>query len=80
MPPTCSIPPTNLAQPTDKGLPTHPILKPRIAQGRTGLRQRTRANQPIPLPKQMLAQPIPILAPKESLSLPDPIIQSQENV
>ena len=33
--PTHSIPPTLLTQPIDKGLPTHPIPKPRIGQGRT---------------------------------------------
>ena len=75
-----SIPLNNLAQPVDKGPPTHPIPKPRIGQGRAGLRRKIRTNQPIPLPKQMLAQPIPTLAPKEALSLPEPIVQSQENV
>ena len=75
-----SIPPNNLAQAVDKGLPTHPIPKPRIGQGRAGLRRKIRTNQPIPLPKQTLAQPIPTPAPKEALSLPDPIVQSQENV
>ena len=38
--PTHSTPPTNLAQPIDKGLPTHPIPKPRIGQGRAGLRKK----------------------------------------
>ena len=78
--PTHSIPPINLAQPADKGLPTHPIPKPRIGQGRAGLRRKIRTIQPIPLPKQMLAQPIPTHAPKEAPSLPESIIQSQENV
>ena len=77
--PMHSIPPTNLAQPVDKGLPTHPIPKPRIGQGRAGLRRKIRTNQPILLPKQTLAQPIPTPAPKEALSLPEPIVQSQEN-
>ena len=62
--PTCSTPSTNLAQPVDKGLPTQPIPKPRIGQGRAGLRRKIRTNQPIPLPKQTLAQPIPTPAPK----------------
>ena len=75
-----SIPPNNLAQPVDKGLPTHPIPKPRIGQGRAGLRRKIRTNQPIPLPKQMLAQTIPTPALKEALLLPKPIVQSQENV
>ena len=78
--PTDSIPSTIPTQPINKGLPTHPIPKPRIGQGRAGLRRKIRTNQPIPLPKQMLAQPIPTPGPKEAPSLPEPIVQSQENV
>ena len=66
-----SISPTTLAQPVDKGPPTHPIPKPRIGQGRAGLERKIRTNQPIPLPKWMLAQPIQTPTPKELLSLPD---------
>ena len=75
-----SIPPTILAQPVDNGPPTHPIPKPRIGQGRAGLKRKMRTNQPIPLPKWTLAQPIPTPIPKEVLSLPETILQSQENV
>ena len=78
--PMHSIPPTNVAQPVDKGPPTHPIPKPRIGQGRAGLKRKIKTNQPIPLPKWMLAQPIPTPAPKEALSLPESIVKSQENV
>ena len=78
--PTCSIPVTNSTQPVNKGLPTHPIPKPRIGQGRAGLGRKIRTNQPIPLPKKMLAQPIPTPAPKKTPSFPEPIAQSQENV
>ena len=78
--PTCSTPPINLAQPVDKGLPTQPIPKPRIGQERAGLSRKTRTNQPIPLPKEMLTQPIPTPAPKKALSLPEPIVQSQESI
>ena len=78
--PTHNTPPTNLAQPINKGPPTHPIPKPMIGQGRAGLRRKFRTNQPIPLPKWTLAQPILTPAPKEAPSLPEPIIQSQENV
>ena len=74
--PMHSIPPTSLAQSVDKGLPTHPIPKPRIGQGRAGLRRKFRTNQPIPLPKQMPAQPITTPAPKAALSLPEPRVQS----
>ena len=34
----------NLAQPLDKGLPTHPIPMPMIGQGRPGLRRKIRTN------------------------------------
>ena len=34
-------------QTVDKGLPTHPIPKPRIGQGRAGLRRKVKALQPI---------------------------------
>ena len=75
-----SITPTTLAKPVDKGLPTNPIPKPRIGQGRAGLKRKIRTNQSIPLPKWMLAQPVQTPAPKEVLSLPEPTVQSQENV
>ena len=78
--PMHSIPPNLLVQPIDKGPPTHPIPKPRIGQGRTGLRQKFKTTQPIPLPKQIAAQPITTHVPKTALSLPEPIVQSQENV
>ena len=80
IPLTCSIPPTNLAQPINKGPPTHPIPKPKIGQGRAGLRRKIRTNQPILLPKQTLTQPIPTPAPKEAPSLPEPIVPSQQRV
>ena len=62
-----SIPPTNLVQPVDKGMPTHPIPKPRIGQRRAILKRKFRTNQPIQLPKWTLAQPIPTPTPKEAL-------------
>ena len=58
----------------------HPTPKPRIGQGRAGLRRKIRTNQPIPLPKQTLAQPILTPVPKEAPSLPETIVLSQENV
>ena len=65
-----SIPPTSLVQPVDKGQPTHPIPKPRIGQGRAGLRRKFKTHQPIPLPIQTAAQPITTYVPKAKLSLP----------
>ena len=75
-----SIQPTLSVQPVDKGLPTHPIPKPRIGQGRARLRRKFRTTQPIPLSKQMAAQPITTDVPKAALSLFEPMIQSQEYV
>ena len=40
----------------DKGLPTHPIPKPRIGQDRAGLRRKVKTHQPISLPQQSPAQ------------------------
>ena len=63
----------------DKGPPTHHIPKPRIGQGRAGLRRKVKTNQPIPLPQQTPAQPVTTHVPKTALPLPEPITQSQVN-
>ena len=42
--PLPSLPTHNI----DKGLPTHPIPKPRIGQGRARLRRKVKTHQPIP--------------------------------
>ena len=42
---------TSLTQPIDKGLPTYPTPKPRIGQGRAGLKRKIRTNQTVPLPR-----------------------------
>ena len=63
----------------DKGLPKHPIPKPRIGQGRARLRRKVKTNQPIPLPQQTSAQLITTHVPKTALPLPEPITQSQVN-
>ena len=67
-------------QSTDKGLPIHPIPKPRNCQGRAGLRRKVKMNQPMPLPQQTPTQPVITHVPKTALPLPEPIIQSQVNV
>ena len=75
-----SIPPTSLVQPVDKGQPIHTTPKPRIGQGRAGLRRKFKTHQPIPLPKQMPAQPITTHVPKAAPSLFEPVAQLQESV
>ena len=78
--PMHNVPPTSLVQPVDQRQPTRPIPKPRIGQGRARLRRKFKTHQPMPLPKEMLAQPIITTVPKAALTLPGPIVQSQENV
>ena len=78
--PMHSTPPTPLVQPVDKGQPTHPSPKPRIVQGRARLGRKSKTHQPIPLPRQMPAQPITTPVPKAAPSLPEPVAQSQESV
>ena len=64
----------------DKRLPTHPIPKPRIGQGKARLRRKVKTNQPISLPQQTPVQPITTHVPKTALPLPEPITQSQVNM
>ena len=45
-------------QTINKGMPTHPIPKPRIGQGRAGMRRKVNTHLPIPLPQQLPIQPI----------------------
>ena len=61
----------------DKGLPTHPIPKPRIGQGRARLRRKVKTHQPISSPQQSLAEPITMHVQKPVMPLPDSNTQSQ---
>ena len=67
-------------QTIDKGLPTHPIPKPRIGQGRARLRRKVKTLQPISLPHQSPAQPITKHVQKTVMPLPEPTNQSQSHV
>ena len=67
-------------QSIDKGLPTHPILKPRIGQGRARLRRKVKTHQPISLPHQSPAQPITKHVQKTVMPLPESTAQSQIDV
>ena len=67
-------------QSIDKGLPTHPIPKPRIGQGRTRLRRKVKTHQPISLPQQSPAQPITKHVQKTVMPLPESTAQSQIDV
>ena len=67
-------------QTINKGMPTHPIPKPRIGQGRAGLRRKVNTLQPIPLPQQLPTQPMMKHIQKAVMPLPEPINQSQSHV
>ena len=78
--PTQSIPPTHTTQPVDKGPPTHPIPKPRIGQGRAGLRRKVKAPLPIASPHPLPAQPITEHDLRTAVPLPEPTNQLQSHV
>ena len=67
-------------QTINKGMPTHPIPKPRIGQGRAGLRRKVKAPQPITLPHLLPAQPIIEHDSRTVMTLPEPTSQSQSQV
>ena len=67
-------------QTVNKGTPTHPIPKPRIGQGRAGLRRMVNTIQPILLPQQLPTQPMTKHIQKAVMPLPEPITQSQSQV
>ena len=67
-------------QTINKGMPTHPIPKPRIGQGRAGMRRKVNTLQPIPLPHQAPTQLITKQAHKAVMPLPESINQSQSHV
>ena len=78
-PPTHHTRPTHQTQTIDQGLPTNimpPIPKPRIRQGRAGIRRKPRVTLPIPKPIQTPAPPIPTPAPRTVQPLPEPVAQS----
>ena len=64
----------------NKGMPTHPIPKPRIGQGRARLRRKVNTIQPIPLPRQPPTQPMMKHIQKVVIPLPEPINQLQSQV
>ena len=67
-------------QTVNKGMPTHPIPKPRIGQGTAGLRRKVNTLQPIPLPHQLPTQPITKHVQKAVVPLPEPTNQLQSQV
>ena len=72
--------PSLLSQTIDKGLPTHPIPRPRIGQGRARLRRKVKTLQPISLPHQLPAQPITKHVQETVMPLPEPTNESQSHM
>ena len=67
-------------QTVNKGMPTHPSPKPRIGQGRAGLRRKAKAPLPIASPHLLPVQPITEHDLRTAMPLPEPINQSQSHV
>ena len=67
-------------QNVNKGTPTHPIPKPRIGQGRAGLRRKVKAPLPITSPHPLPVQPITETDSRTAMPLPEPANQSQNQV
>ena len=67
-------------QTIDKGLPTHPIPRPRIGQGRARLRRKVKALQPIPSPHLLPVLPMTEHILKTVMPLPELTDQSQNHV
>ena len=67
-------------QTVNKGMPTHPIQKPRIGQGRAGLRRKVKAPLPIASPHPLPVQPITEHDSRTAMPLPEPTNQSQSHV
>ena len=67
-------------QTVNKGMPTHPIPKPRIGQGRAGLRRKVKTPQPITSLHLLAAQPITEHDLRTVVPLPEPTNQLQSHV
>ena len=67
-------------QTVNKGMPTHPIPRPRIGQGRAGLRRKVKAPLPIASPHPLPVQPITEHDSRTAVPLPEPTNQSQSHV
>ena len=66
-------------QTINKGMPTYPIPKPRIGQGRARLRRKVKMIQAIPLPQQLPTQSMMKHIQKAVIPLPEPINQLQSH-
>ena len=67
-------------QTVNKGMPTHSIPKPRIGQGRAGLRSKVKVPQPIASSHLLPVQPITEHDSRTAVPLPEPTNQLQSYV
>ena len=80
---TCPIPPLHHLRPkhqipqTNQGLP---ITKPRVGQGRAGIRRKSRMALPIPEGYQMPSPPILKPKPRKMIPLNEPVTQSEGSI
>ena len=75
--------PVHHTPPTDQRLPTNAVLhlpKPRVGQGRAGIRRKAKVTPSIPKPIQIPTPPIPKPAPRTVQPLPEPVTQSQDSI
>ena len=82
IPPACHLRPIHHIPHTNQELPNTlpPIPKPRIGQGRAGIRRKPRVAPPIPESNQMPAPPIPKPTPRKVIPLTVPVTQSQGSI
>ena len=82
-PPTCHLRPVHHSPPTVQRLPTNVILpypKPRVGQGRAGIRRKAKVTPPISKPSQIPTCPIPKPAPRTVQPLTEHVTQSQDSI
>ena len=83
MPPTCHLRPKHHTPSTDQRQPTNavpPLPKPRVGQGRAGIRRKPKITPPIPKPIQIPIPPIPKPAPRTVEPLHVPVTQLQDSI
>ena len=83
IPPTCHLRPIHHIPYTDHRLPTDampPVPKPRIGQGRAGIRRKPKVAPPIPKVIQVPILPMPMPAPRTVQPLTEPVIQPLDSI
>ena len=82
-PPTCHLRPIHYIPHIDQGPPTNtlpPVPKPRIGQGRAGIRRKPKVVPPIPKVIQTPTSLTPMPAPRTVHPLTEPAVQSLDSM